>query len=171
MMAARHRVLLAAMALCAAPLGASPLRAQTTVVAATPPSADSACSYERCALGIAPTWSGLNVVRGTDGTRVASLGFFWPRDLAPVFAGRDSAARYATRAVRVRRGGAVLTDAGILLLGYAVARQIGTGGLRRGDRVAAGAGVAAMAASVPLQFAADGLLSRAVWWHNTRFGR
>lgn len=169
---ARRRVLLAAMVLGAASLfRASPLRAQTTVAAATSPSADSACSYARCALGIAPTWSGLNVVRGADGTRVAGLGFFWPRDLAPVFAGRDSAARYAARAVRVRRGGAALTDAGILLLGYAVARQIGTSGLRRGDRVAAGAGVAAMAASVPLQFAADGLLSRAVWWHNTRFGR
>jgi len=151
--------------------GAQESAAAATTAAPSPPRGDTACTYRRCALGIAPAWSGLNVVRGADGARVAGLGFFWARGLAPVFAGADSASHYASRAVRVRRGGALLTDAGLLLLGYAAARQIGNGRLRRGDRNAAVGGAAALAASVPLQFAADGLLSRAVWWYNARFGR
>jgi hypothetical protein len=159
---------LAAAAGALTPLGAAAAQESAAAAAARD---DTACSYRRCALGIAPTWSGLNVVRGTDGARVAGLGFFWARGLAPVFAGADSASHYAARAVRVRRGGALLTDAGVLLLGYAAARQIGSGRLRSGDRNAAVAGAAALAASVPLQFAADGLLSRAVWWYNARFGR
>ena len=163
-----HGRRLLTIAAAAALLASSALGAQQ---AATGVAADGACSYERCALGIAPTWSGLNVVRGADGTRVASLGFFWPRGLTRVFAGSDSASRYAARAVRVRRGGALLTDAGLMLLGYAAARQLRDGGMRDGDRVVAGVGAASLAASVPLQFAADGLLSRAVWWHNARFGR
>ena len=35
----------------------------------------------------------------------------------------------------------------------------------------AAAGLAALTISVPFQFAADGALSRAVWWHNLRYAR
>jgi hypothetical protein len=132
------------------------------------PDRDGACTYERCALGIAPAWNGLLVVRGASGTRVANLGFFWPGTLAHVFSGADSAAWYAARAVRVRRGGALLTNVGGLLLGYAAARRA-TQERRPDVRGLAIAGAAALAVSVPLQFAADGLLSRAVWWHNARY--
>jgi len=37
------------------------------------------------------------------------------------------------------------------------------------ERVVGGVGFAAILVSVPLQFAADGALSRAVWWHNMRY--
>jgi hypothetical protein len=39
------------------------------------------------------------------------------------------------------------------------------------DRVIGAIGAGAFAVSLPLQFSADGLLSRAVWWHNGRFAR
>ena len=120
----------AALLLCAATLRAQPAAA----VHSFPLHLSIPCSYETCALGIAPAWNGLDVVLGATGARVASLGFFLPRDIAPTFAGSDSAMRYAVRAVSVRR-------------------------------------VAAVAISVPLQFSADGLLSRAVWWHNARYAR
>jgi len=119
-------------------------------------------AYDRCALGLAPRWSGLALVRGTGGERAGELGFFWARDVRPVFAGSDSALRYAGRAVAARRVGAVLTDAGAALLVL--------GAARRGPRTL-GAGVALLSASVPAQFVADGWLSRAVWWHNARFAR
>ena len=32
-------------------------------------------------------------------------------------------------------------------------------------------GAASVGISVPLHFAADGMLSRAVWWHNRRYSR
>jgi len=41
--------------------------------------------------------------------------------------------------------------------------------VRTEERVVGGVGVAALLVSVPLQFAADGALSRAVWWHNMRY--
>jgi hypothetical protein len=136
------------------------------------------CPYATCALGIAPRWDGLAIVRGTAGPRVATLSFFWPRDVTAVLrgartrvAGADSAAREARRAVRLRRIGAVLTDGGILLGAVALVRASRTGRVERGDGALAGAGGAALALSVPFQFAADGALSRAVWWHNLRFAR
>ena len=155
-------------------LATAPLRAQEARQQGSPRTtapADSACPYVRCALGIAPAWSGLDVVRGADGARVARLGFFWPRSLGAAFAGADSASHYAARAVRVRRVGAALTDAGALLLAYTAARAASEGRLRRGDAAIAAGGAGALAVSVPLQFRADGLLSRAVWWYNARFAR
>jgi hypothetical protein len=126
------------------------------------------CTYHACALGIAPVWNGLDVVQGADGTAVASLGFFWPRSVRGAFAGNDSATAYAVRALRVRRAAALLTDVGALALAYATVRQL-DGGLPRRDAVIAAAGAGAFALSVPLQFSADHLLSRAVWWHNERY--
>jgi hypothetical protein len=146
-------------------LVAVPLIAQTTTHRAV-----DRCTYQRCALGIAPTWNALDVVTGETGDRVASLGFFLPRSLAATFAGDDSASFYAARAFVVRRNAAVFTDAGIAMLGYAALRHM-SGGLNTRDRVIGAIGAGAFAVSVPLQFSADGLLSRAVWWHNGRFAR
>lgn len=147
--------------------GATRLAAQP----ARPAPVDGACSYERCALGIAPRWNGLALVRGTTATPVANLNFFWPRPLDRVLADSDSAAHYGARAVRVRRVAAVLTDGGGALVAYALARRLNAGRLTDDARVAAALGAAGVAVSVPLHFAADGHLSRAVWWHNLRYAR
>lgn len=148
--------------------------------------AETACTYRRCALGIAPTWNGLAVVRGSDGQRVANLGFFWPRDVSGAFRsgappvgaivsfgeiGIDSAVVHAQRAVHLRRLAAFFTDAGLILGGYAIARAAVNSRLSTADRAVGITGAAAFGVGVPLQFAADGALSRAVWWYNTRFGR
>ena len=151
--------------------------------ASSQPQANIVCTYRRCALGIAPTWNGLAVVRGADGKRVANLNFFWPRDLSPAFSAGaglatgavsfgamvpDSATLYARRAIHLRRFAAVFTDAGLLLAGYAVARAAANSGLNSNDRALGIAGAFAFAVGVPLQFTADGALSRAVWWYNAR---
>jgi hypothetical protein len=112
------------------------------------------------------------------GPRVANLSFYWPHDVSSVLRGEsgavrgaDSAAAQARRAVGLRRTGAALTDAGIVLLGIAAVRSISAGRLTRANGLIGGAGAAAFGLSVPFQFAADGALSRAVWWHNMRFAR
>ena len=136
------------------------------------------CAYIACALNIAPRWNGLAVVRGSDGPRLANLNFFWPRDItatlrgpSPLPAGADSAAAQARRAVHVRRIGAVLTDAGIAAVAIGAAGALRAGRVRTTDGVLLGIGGAALGVSVPFQFAADGALSRAVWWHNRRYAR
>jgi len=160
------------------------------VRASSQPQALVVCTYRRCALGIAPTWNGLAVVRGVDGQRVANLNFFWPHDISERFAASsdvrfvvgsaaalsasagpaaDSAVWHARRAVHLRRFAAVLTDAGLLLGGYVVARAAANSGLNNADRALGIAGASAFAVGVPLQFAADGALSRAVWWYDARF--
>ena len=136
---------------------------------------DSSCSYTTCALAIVPRWNGLAVIEGTDGQRVANLNFFWPRSITGALRGgaagaaADSAAARAHRALHLRRMGAALTDAGIIAAMAAGGRILAGGRTRRADKVVVGAGVASLLVSVPLQFAADGELSRAVWWHNVRF--
>jgi hypothetical protein len=151
----------------------SPARAQESAVEAAPH--DSVCSYRACALGIAPAWNGLAVVRGTDGPRVANLHFFWPADIStalrgdPLARGADSAASSARRAITLRRAGAALTDLGVVATGVAVVSGLRARHLRTRERAVGGLGFAAILVSVPLQFAADGALSRAVWWHNMRY--
>lgn len=149
--------------------------AQTTSSSRAP---DTACTYEACALTIAPAWDGLRVVRGSTGQRVTNLHFFWPVDISDELRGpdasiigADSAAEHARRAVELRRAGAGFTDAGALALGAAILRAIGAGHASTRTQVIAGVGLGALVISVPLQFAADGELSRAVWWHNLRFVR
>jgi hypothetical protein len=138
---------------------------------------DSVCSYRDCALGIAPTWNGLAVVRGTGGPRVANLHFFWPADISPALRGdpyargADSAAASARRALSLRRAGAVLTDLGVVATGVAVVSGLRARRMRTEERAVGGVGFTALLVSVPLQFAADGALSRAVWWHNMRYTR
>ena len=141
------------------------------------PRASDACAYSACALSIAPTWNGLMVVRGRDEAQVANLNFFFPRDIAPVLrgdslaVGADSARVHAARAVRLRRSAAVLTDLGGLAVVVALTRAASAGRFATSDRVVGAAGLTALVVSVPIQFAADGALSRAVWWHNLRYTR
>jgi hypothetical protein len=130
------------------------------------------CTYSRCALGIAPTWNGLAVVKGAAQVRVANLNFFWPSDIRNTFSGgerADSAMRYAKRAVHLRRVAAVLTDVGSILGGYALVHAATNKRLNPSDRAIGLAGAAMFAVGVPFQFAADGSLSRAVWWYNLSF--
>jgi hypothetical protein len=146
---------------------APPLHAQMAAASSTRPAAvtSAGCDYQHCALGIAPVWDGLAVVRGAGQDRVANLNFFWARDVTDAFAG-DSARTYAVRAVHTRRMAATLTDGGALLLAAAAIRGLRTRRVDGGTRVAAFIGAGAFAVSVPLHFQADGWLSRAVWWHN-----
>jgi len=155
-----------------------PLHAQVMESAGASPAVAS-CDYRRCALTIAPRWNGLAVVAGDDGPTVANLNFLLPHDVSASLAdptggdpmGADSVAAYARRAVRLRRVGAAFTDAGLVL--GAVAALYATQGERHSSRAAslAAAGAGALVLSIPLQFAADGALSRAVWWHNLRYAR
>lgn len=128
------------------------------------------CSYSTCALGIAPVWNGLAIVQGPDRRQLGNLNFFWPRGSSVLFSG-DSARSLGDRALRTRRIAALLTDVGSLMLASAAIRSRSGNEITRSTRSLAFAGAAAFVVSVPLQFAADGLLSRAVWWHNTAFGR
>ena len=157
---------------CAFLLPAGALAAQAPAAG----SRDTACSYQRCALTIVPSWNGLAVTRGVTGDRVALLHFFLPRNVSRDIAGPDSAAPGAERAraegyraVQLRRTAAGFSDGGALLLAAASVGALKAGRMRRQDAVLAGIGGAAFAVSVPLQFAADGALSRAVWWYNRRF--
>jgi len=164
------------LALACASAVATSAEAQRTAPAALPSAAahaaaDSACTYARCALWIAPRWHALDVARGDRRERAGTLDFFWPRDVRPTFAGSDSAVHAAGRAVRRRRLGAALTDLGAIGLAVGSARIARHGDLHAPGGGLALAGVALLGASVPVQFAADGELSRAVWWYNARFGR
>ena len=163
--AARLKILALTLAALSLPVGLALSQTQS----------DSICTYRRCALGITPSWNGLAVVRGVDQQRVTNLSFFWPRDIGPTFStgagpGAESARLEARDAVRLRRFAAALTDAGLVLGGYTLTRAAANGKLKGADKAIGIGAAAAFAVSVPLQFAADGALSRAVWWYNTRFG-
>jgi len=139
--------------------------------AQTPPAPAAGCTYESCALGLAPVWNGLAITRGISQRQIANLGFFWPNDVTPVFRGDAPAVEAANEAVRMRAVAAVLTDAGIILIATGLARAAFD---RRFDTFATavtGVGVASLGVSIPFHFAADGYLSRAVWWHNRRYSR
>ena len=132
-------------------------------------SADTVCTYTRCALGLAPTLTGLDVVRGSSNVRITSLNFFLPRDLSPTFAGSDSAVLYARRAVSTRRAAAAFTDLGVVLLAAGAVKIAGDREVNRGSAAWLGAGTALFTISFPLQLRSDGELSRAVWWFNSHF--
>ena len=174
-MVSRCRSLLPAVLLAASVTGGDLLAQQPG-----PTSSDAMveCTYELCALNIVPRWNGLAVVRASDGSQVANLNFFLPRDItsslrgpSAVTPGADSAAAHAHRAVRIRRIGAAFTDTGILAGAIGALGALRAGRVGSTEGVLLGVGAAALGVSVPLQFAADGALSRAVWWHNRRYAR
>jgi hypothetical protein len=132
---------------------------------------DTACSYERCGLNIVPRLMALDVVKGAGETRVASLAFLVPHRVTAAFDGNDLARHRAEHAFRLRRVAAVLTDAGAIIAISAGVRAAATSKARGGSLAAAAAGTAIIASSIPIHFAADGELSRAVWEYNRRFTR
>lgn len=145
------------------------LVARSSVAAAQMP---APCVYATCALGISPRLTALDVVRGDAQARVGSLSFTWPRAaLVRAFHGDAVAEQLARQSVRTRRVAATLTDIGAVLVAGAATRAA----LVRGDRGRsagiAGLGAAAIAVSVPVQFAADAQLSRAVFEFNRRYAR
>jgi hypothetical protein len=133
--------------------------------------ADSSCAYEQCALSIVPRLLALDVVRGAREERVGTLAFLYPSRVTAVFAGSDAAERHAAHAFRLRRVAAVLTDLGVVVVATAGSHGIASTQTRRASATISGVGVALVASSVPVHFAADGELSRAVWEYNRRFGR
>ena len=133
--------------------------------------ADSTCGYERCALNIMPRLLALDVIRGSAEARVSSLGFLFPRRVTTLFVGSEPAQRHADHAFALRRVAAVLTDVGVVVAASAGTRALAASSHREGATAAAIAGVAMVASSVPIHFAADGELSRAVWEYNRRFSR
>jgi hypothetical protein len=140
-----------------------------TANAQTPATAN--CTYQQCALGLTPVWNGLAVTRGDSEERVAVLGFFLPGDVTGPFAGDREAVTAARDAMALRQIGAVLTDAGIVLTATSVARALFRHDWDKLSSALAIGGGTAVVASAPVQFAADGLLSRAVWLFNRRFSR
>ncbi|HKN67572.1 MAG TPA: hypothetical protein VJW73_14910 [Gemmatimonadaceae bacterium] len=171
------RVLIPVVFAAALPRSMAAQQAAAPTPAATTPN-DSAATYRSAALSIAPRWDGLAVVRGANRQLVTNLHFFWPRDITPELRGTDTTAigldsltRHAQRAVALRRAGAGFTDLGVLTMAVAMVRSLRDGRFATRDQQLAAAAVGALVVSVPLQFAADGELSRAVWWHNIRFAR
>ena len=148
----------------------------TPAVSPAPPAAtdSAAATYRARALRVEATWKGLAVVRGAAGTPVANLSFFWPHDVTDSVRGdilapfADSVALNTRLALSLRQGGAFLTDAagGVFALG--ALHALINGGMNGTDATLAGIGVTLLGISLPLQFAADNALSRAVWWHNLR---
>ena len=134
-------------------------------------SRDANCSYQQCALGLAPVWNGLAVTRGDSERHAATLSFFLPADIRRTFEGDREAIDVATDAINIRRAAAVFTDAGLVLLATGLARAAFQREFDKFSRVLTVTGGVSLAAGVPLQFAADGLLSRAVWLYNRKFAK
>ena len=145
---------------------ALPAQAQTR-----PARTDPNCTYQACALGLALVWNGLEVTRGDAQHHAATLDFFMPQDISSTFADDPEARDVARDAYNIRKVGAALTDAGIILLGTGLARSLFQrefDGLSTALTIAGGA---SLAAGVPVQMTANAALSRAVWLFNRRFAR
>lgn len=127
--------------------------------------------YEHSALNVVPRWNGLAVVRGENEAHVATLGFFWAGSLNGAFDADPRAAEFGRQARRTRRIAATLTDLGAVAIAVGVIRATGPRGVDPTARLVALSGIAALGVSVPLQFKADGELSRAVWHFNARFAQ
>ena len=133
---------------------------------AEPARLPAACDYRSCAYNIIAALHGLRVTRGVDETPVATLGFLWTRDISDAFDGEGQVA--AKAAVRTRRWGALLTDLG-LALRVTGAASAATQDLDETSTALMLGGAASLGLSVPIQFAADKHLARAVWQHNARY--
>jgi len=131
---------------------------------------DSSCTYARCALNIIPRITALDVVRGDQEERVASLAFLFPRDMQKTFASSELAQHHAARALTTRRIAAALTDLG----GALIVTALVNAATRHEHEIPSDtffAGVALIGISVPIHFSADAELSRAVREYNRRFSR
>jgi len=124
------------------------------------------CEYRTCAYNIVPVLHGLRVVRGNEERSVGTLGFLWTRDISAAFDGEGE--EVARRAVRTRRQAAIVTDLGLILLAAGAAGAISRDLDDSAAQLMIG-GAAGLVLSVPLQFAADRQLARAVWLHNARY--
>jgi hypothetical protein len=133
---------------------------------AEPARLPAACDYRACAYNIIAALHGLKVTRGEQETPVATLGFLWTRDISDVFEGEGEAA--AKAAVRTRRWGALFTDLGLALL-VTGAASAATNDLDETSTALMLGGATSLGLSVPIQFAADKHLARAVWQHNARY--
>jgi hypothetical protein len=127
------------------------------------------CTYQNCALGLSPAWNGIDVTRGEDQVRVTSLGFFFPQDITHAFRDDPEAMDVARDAVRLRQAAAILTDAGLVLTATGLARALFQRDFDTLSTALTVVGGVSFMGGVPLQFAADGALSRAVWLYNRRF--
>jgi hypothetical protein len=99
------------------------------------------------------------------------LGFFWPGDVSRPFESDREALTAARDAMAVRQTAAILTDAGVVLVATGLARGLFHQDWDKLSSALAIDGGTALIASVPVQFAADGYLSRAVWLFNRKFAR
>jgi hypothetical protein len=160
------------------------LPAQGAAAGDTFPTADTACTYERCALWL----DGARLVRGARAELVAKPGWFRPAPLARFVSG-DSAASYAARYERASGRASALSNLGTLAmlagLGLAYARDRGcepysypwVTGCRDGDAlhvttaVLFAGGMVAAYGSIPFTRRAARHRARALWWHNAQFAR
>lgn len=126
--------------------------------------------YVRCAYNLVPRGLGLAVVRGEQEEFVASLGFLWAGSMRDAFRGDSLADALGRRAVRTRRTAVFLTAASLVTLTSAGLVVISDGSPSATTALTITGG-ALMVLSVPMQFRADGQLSRAVWQYNKRFAR
>jgi hypothetical protein len=147
--------------------------------AQTAPAADSACTYERCALRL----EGRRLLRGLHDERVTESRIFTPRRLLPFVTG-DSARLYASRYERDARRASLLSGVGALLLlgAYVGTRNLssecgpsegcaGHDALRVASGAAAVGAIVSFGASLRFGFGATRAESRALWWHNAQFAR
>jgi len=91
----------------------------------------------------------------------------FPHHVASPFLSSPTATQHADAAFSRRRVAAILTNAGIVMAAAAATRAIPTA--RRGT--VATIGFALIGSSVPIHFAADAELSRAIWEYNRQFAR
>ena len=129
------------------------------------------CTYQECAVGLSPVWNGIDITRGDSQRTVASLGFFFPQDVTHAFKDDPEAADVARDAFRIRQAAAIMTDAGLVLTATGVARALFQRDFDKLSTALTVVGGVSFIGGVPLQFAADGALSRAVWLYNRRFSR
>ncbi len=136
--------------------------------------ADTACTYERCAV-----WLDRGTLRrGASGVAVLRDGFFRPMRLLAFVGGADSATIWAERFAGRAQAGARLSTLGFLSLAVGVGtyymrtRNLAPGVIDDANGVEGAlsfGGVIAMAGGLLLRKSAEPALNRAVWWYNRRF--
>lgn len=150
------------------PLSSNAARAQVAT-------AESTCTYERCALWI----DGAAVRRGAGGVVVLRDGLFRPMRLRDLVGGADSAGYWASSFERRARVGQVFTKAGLAAFVVGAGAQyirLRNSTNSRDDATAVEfglvlSGTASVFVGSFIRRTANPLRSRAVWWYNRRFAR